>query len=131
MDPLFSIILTLAFPLLLIVAMVIVVIRRGFQVKQLAEDGIDTTATVIRKVKFRGSRSPRRYALRYRYFDQFGRSHEHRSMVTKDFHDGHEEGGHISVVYSESKPHISAPKDLVEQVKAGMAKRSARNASAR
>lgn len=124
MGTLFIGLLPVIFIIVFIVAMVVIVIRRGFQVKLLVEDGIDATGTVVRKVTFRSGKGSRSHRIKYEYFDDLGRRHEHRSMVTKTFYDSFNEGSPIPVVYSRSKPQVSAPKELVEQAREGYRKRS-------
>ncbi|HEX7086844.1 MAG TPA: DUF3592 domain-containing protein [Vicinamibacterales bacterium] len=108
-------------PLLFLVAIVVVLLRRGLQWKLLLQDGVETTGTVVKKQIFRNLD----YRIRYQYVDQTGRTHSHRSAVTDEVYHGCEEGGPFPVVYSRSKPHISAPKYLIDQSRAAMEKKRA------
>lgn len=114
----------LIIPLLIVGGMIVLAVRRGFQVKQLLEDGIETTGRVVKKQTFSGSKGGRVCRIRYEYVDQMGKTHAHRSAVPEDVYASHEEGSPFPIVYSQSKPHISAPKYLVEQSRAAMAKKA-------
>lgn len=115
-------------PLVFVVVMLVVVARRGFQVKLLAEDGLEATGFVVRKQTFSG-RGGRTYRLRYRYVDQMGREHSHRSVVDDDVYKRYNEGDPFPIVYSRSKPHISAPKDVVDLVRNAMEAKKKKSAS--
>lgn len=110
-------------PLLFIVGMIVLVARRGLQMKLLVKDGVETTGTVVQKLTFRRKTGTGVHRIRYQYVDQVGRTQCHRSTVPEDVFRSCEEGGPFPVVYSQSKPHISAPKYLVEQTRAALAKR--------
>lgn len=110
-------------PLLFVVGIVVLVMRRGFQMKLLLEDGIETTGTVVQKLTFGGRSGGGVRRIRYEYVDRLGRSYSHRSTVPDDVYQSCEEGGPFPVVYSQSKPHVSAPKYLVEQSRAALTKR--------
>lgn len=107
--------LVLIVPLIVVAVVVVVTIRRGFDFKQLLIDGVPANGVVARKLRFRSNR----FILRYAYRDDTGRVHTHKSHVTREVWDAHEEGGAITVVYSRSRPEISAPKYLVDRLRAG------------
>lgn len=90
------------------------VISRGAELQRLVRDGVEAVGVVVNKVKFNTS-GPRQYLLRYQYRDQMGREYSNRSQVTASVWEGYVEDGPIAVVYSASKPQISAPQYLVEQ----------------
>lgn len=121
----------LLLPLLFIVGMIVLVVRRGFHFKLLLKDGIETTGTVVRKLMFRSHTQTGVPRIRYEYVDRFGRTHSNRSTVSDEVYRTSEEGGPFPVVYSQSKPHISAPKYLVDQSRAALKKRSAGASSPR
>jgi hypothetical protein len=123
MEFLASIGLNLLLPLLFVAGIIVLVVRRGLQMKVLANDGVETTGTVVRKLSFGGASRTSARRVRYEYVDQFGRTHSHRSTVPDDVYRSCEEGGPFPVVYSQSRPHVSAPKYLVEQSRAALAKR--------
>ena len=117
-------VLTLAFAALvpiLVVAFVAyfiyVVVRRGFELKQLLTDGVETSGTVVSKRRHRSSRAGTTHQLIYQYHDPLGRAHKHASLVTSDVYDAHEEGRPIEVICSASRPEVSAPKYLVEHAR--------------
>ena len=94
------------------------IVRRGLQMKQLVADGVETTGFIVEKSRDVRSRSGARHrSLRYEYHDALGRAHTHRSVVPDEVWKVHQEGGSIEVVYSQSRPAVSAPKYLVEQVR--------------
>lgn len=107
-----------------IIALVIwLVVTRGLQLKQLVEDGVDIDGVVVRQFK-RNPKGPAstNYYLRYRYSDSQGREHEYRSNVNYDYWVAHPEGSTIAITCSASRPHISAPRYLVEQAREALNK---------
>lgn len=101
------------------------VLTRGLQLKQLLEDGVDGEGTVIRQFKHNpqsGSQSTN-FFLRYRYRDDSGVEHQYKSNVSREFWAEHPEGSNIAIVYSRSKPQISAPRFLVEQARGAFAEK--------
>jgi hypothetical protein len=76
---------------------------------ELESSGIETTAVVTAKIVDRRS-----HYIKYQYTDQFGRRHQRKVMALPDIWDSTVEQGPISIVYSEKRPHISAPKQFVE-----------------
>lgn len=76
---------------------------------ELQHGGIETTGLVIAKVQDRTSRF-----IKYEYSDQFGRRHQRKVMAIPDLWDAIQEQGPISIVYSERRPHISAPKQFLD-----------------
>lgn len=115
----------LLIPLLFVAGVIVLVVRRGLQMKLLVKDGVETTGTIVRMVTFRSHTRTGAHRIRYRYVDEWGRTHSNRSTVPEDVYRSCTEGGPLVVVYSRSKPHISAPKYLVEQSKAALDKRPA------
>ena len=114
------ILLAVAFllPVVIVVLMVLRLIERGFEFKQLLADGVETTGRVVAKITTRSSRhSSFTRTLRYEYHDDMGREHAHTAAVIDAAWDEHEEGGPIAVIYSASRPAVSAPKYLVERAR--------------
>lgn len=101
-------------PAVVLACVAYLVIRRGVHFRRLLKDGVETTGTVVSMITFRGKGSARGRYLRYEYRDAVGRLHSHRSLVSREIWDSVEEGGQIAIVYSSSKPEISAPAYLVE-----------------
>ena len=109
-----DLILVLIMPLIVVAVVVVLTIRRGSQFKQLLMDGVETTGVVAKKLSFSGRRH---LTLRYAYRDPSGRVHAHKSVVSDEVWNAHEEGGSIAVVYSRSRPEISAPPYLVQKLR--------------
>lgn len=111
-------------PVLILGVMMVVVVRRGLQMKLLVQDGVDTMGMVKAKLKHSGHKNASRsHRIRYAYLDGNGKAQEHVSMVTADFWRAHEEGGPIDLVYSASRPGISSPKHLVDQCREALERR--------
>lgn len=121
----FTIIASLLIPVLIVAGLVVVVVRRGFQMKQLCADGVEATGTVVARLQYhtaKGSVRNNRW-IKYEYQDAAGQTHGHKSLVTSDFWTTHQEGGPIAIVYSRSRPDISAPRHLVELSRQALAKK--------
>jgi hypothetical protein len=106
-------------PVLLIGYTIFRLVRCGFEMKQLAERGIATTARIIDRQQFataRGTRRNDRY-LRYEYTDDRGVKHTHRSHVTSSDWLAVAEGDSIPILYLPDKPAVSAPRDVVEKAR--------------
>lgn len=100
------------------------VAKRALEFKQLVEDGVDASARVVDK--FRAGRAvsaARNRHLRYAYRDAQGNEHRHRMQVTSSVWQALEVGDAIDIVYSRSKPHVSAPRYLVDPARAATAKK--------
>lgn len=112
-------ILGIGLPLLLIAWGIHAVLRRGFQFARLARDGRPVTGLVTQKPEYPGAIGSKRNSRRiaYEYQDAWGRTHSHTSIVSATFWNQHEVGGPIELVYSESRPEISAPAALVEHAR--------------
>jgi hypothetical protein len=89
------------------------VVQRGRQLARLLGDGVPTQGTVVRKYTL-GRAKRRNTYLEYRYQDDTGSTHSHKSNVPAGVWAEHEEGGGIEVVYSASDPEVSAPRFLVD-----------------
>jgi hypothetical protein len=101
-------------PLLVIAAVVHRVVKRGYELRRLLEDGVEATGTVTRKRRFRTAH-PQLY-LHYEYSDPAGDVHQQRSLVPDTVFDAHQEGA-IAIVYSASRPSVSAPLYLIEELR--------------
>ena len=121
------ILISILVPVALVAGLIVMVVRRGLQMRQLVTDGVETTGRVVAKLRHRHPRrkGAQRPTLRihYAYRDAAGGAHEHRSLVTDSFWNEHEEGGPIAIVYSKSQPQVSAPRHLVEQSREALAKK--------
>lgn len=123
-EPMTTLWISLGLPLVLIGYGIYAVVRRGFQMKLLAQDGVAVQGVVTAKLQYGGARGARRNDRRiaYEYRDAAGNVHRHVSMVTSEFWNGHVEGGPIDLVVARSRPEISAPRHLVEASRAALAK---------
>lgn len=120
----FTIFMALFVPALIIAGLIVVVVRRGFQMKQLCADGVDITGTVVAKLQYHSAKGSVRNDRWIRYeYTVGGATHSHKSLVTSEYWSAHSEGGPIDLVYSRSRPGISAPRPLVESCRAAMEKR--------
>ncbi len=118
--------LTLLTPLAIVAGLVLVVVRRGLQMKLLVGEGVPATGRVVAKLTHLhpGRRLSPTRRIKYAYADDQGRSHEHISTVTAAFFNRHAEGGPIAIRYARNKPSVSAPEELVEQSRVALGKRS-------
>lgn len=109
----------IALVVIVIIALVVwLVVTRGLQLKQLVDDGVDINGTVVRQFKHNPKgRASTNYYLRYRYSDSQGHEHETKSHVSYDYWAAHPEGTAIALTHSASRPHVSAPRYLVEQAR--------------
>jgi hypothetical protein len=104
--------------------MIFLAVRRGLQMREICEHGVETTGIIVSKRSVTGSKSSsRRWKLAYRYQDSAGASHEHTSVVTIEQYNLHEQGGPITVVYSSKNPSVSAPKYLVDECRKALGKK--------
>lgn len=107
-----------------IILIMLLVANRGAQLKLLVGDGVDATGTVVRQRR----RNPKSHQstnhyLRYEYTDASGARHEGSLKAAREFWADHPEGATIEIVYSRSKPSVSAARFLVEQAREALAKR--------
>lgn len=120
-------IFALSFSLLLVLGLPLVVIyniwhaaRRGRQFKELLKHGVEAQAMVTDKIRFRSNI----LRLIYSFQASGGKSYQHRSMVSNDVFDSVNQGSALDIVYLPENPAVNAPRYLVEQLRAGMAKHS-------
>lgn len=126
MDSIFVfLLLVVGLPAVFVVAFVVIVFRRGLQMNQLVAAGVETLGTITSK-QTHHRKSVKTYHLGYRYTDGQGQSHNHRSMVEGSIYRAFEEKGAIPVIYSASKPSVSAPRYLVEQTREAKEQQKAR-----
>ncbi len=119
-----TLILALVVPVLIVAGLIVVVIRRGLQMKQLCADGVEATGVVTKKIQYATAKGAARNDrwMAYEYRDAQGATHAHKSLVTAEFWNAHTEGGPIAIVYSQSRPAISAPRHLVEDARRALNK---------
>lgn len=119
-----TLIIGLLTPVLIVGAIIFLVVRRGLQIKELCEHGVETTGVVHGKRTVMPSNTgARQKKLEYRYTDSAGATHHHTSVVSIDVYDRYDEGSPIEIVYSSKRPEISSPRYLVDQARQAMAKR--------
>ena len=109
-----------AISLLFFAYLVYRIVKRGNELKQIVADGIETTGTVTKAMRFGASR-PKLY-LRYEYRDGGGALHTQKSNVNRDYFDAHPEGSPIAIVYSASRPDLAAPLELIEKAREALRK---------
>ena len=118
-----EILIALLVPVLIVGGIVFLAAKRGLQMKELCEHGVEVTAQVLEKRSVRNSNSSsRQQKLVYRYTDSTGTIHEHTSVMPGAVYESYDEGGDIAVVYSAKRPSVSAPKYLVDQARAALGK---------
>ncbi len=100
-------------PLLLVGYAVYAIIRRGFEMRRLATEGVETTGTVTRKLLFRRNRCQ----IKYAYCDSFGKDYHHTSFVSRELYDSLEVGSPVKVVYLPSRPSVSGLLSDVENAR--------------
>jgi hypothetical protein len=111
-----GLLLGLLVPVLIVGGIIFMAVRRGLQMRELCDHGIETTGRIFSKRSVNGGHNHgRREKLAYEYTDNAGTIHRHTSVVPLAVYQAHEQGGTIPVVYSARKPSISAPKYLVDQ----------------
>jgi hypothetical protein len=93
------------------------IVRRGFDMRQLAIEGVETTGTVTRKLTFRWGGSIRRYQIKYSYYDNFGKKHYNTSLISWELYNRLSVGDPIKVVFLPTKTSVSALLSDVEIIK--------------
>jgi hypothetical protein len=119
-----GLLLGLLVPVLIVSGLIYLAVRRGLQMRELCDHGIDATGQIFSKRSISGAKSSsRRWKLGYRYTDSSGATHEHTSVVSIEQYQKHDEGGPIEVVYSSKRPEISSPKYLVDECMKALGKK--------
>jgi hypothetical protein len=108
-------------PLLLVGYAVYVIIRRGFEMRWLATEGVESIGTVTRKV---AAFPLHRFQIKYAYQDSFGREHHNASFVSKDLYDSLEVGSPVRVVYLPRKPSVSGLLSDVEDARRALGRKT-------
>ena len=98
----------------IIAAIIFTIVRRGFQMKDLANKGVVAQATVIKKFR-RSSTSGGQGSgyLRYEFLAPNGKRLERTITVDEDVYNQYEQGLKIDVVYVEGKPQVNGAKYMV------------------
>ncbi|HKY63982.1 MAG TPA: DUF3592 domain-containing protein [bacterium] len=104
------------FMLLVLAIGAVFVVRRGLEMKKLAQEGRPARARIVKKARVRRKGS-NPASLTYEFQDGFGKLHRRRIFVSETVYAQHEEGGDLEIVYLLDKPEVSGAKYLVEEVK--------------
>jgi len=91
---------------------VVFIVRRGFQMKALAQEGVAIEGTIIKKFRQPGSGTTAPY-LRYEHTTPMGERYENKIAVDEDVWQGHEVGDAIELIYTPKQPSVSATKYMV------------------
>ena len=119
MTPILTALLFALVPIVLIGYGVFRLVRRGFEMKELAGRGVETTARIVQRQQFAtagGARRNDRYLV-YEFTDDRGVTYRHRSHVVSRDWLATQAGDSIPVVYLPDKPAVSAPRDVVESAR--------------
>ncbi len=100
---------------------IFVAVRRGLQVRHLAERGETTRGRIERIWGHTGSTGTTRHRLRYRY-SVTGCDYSHTILVSPGERERMQEGGEVDVVYLPDKPKVSALSEMVEQARTALRK---------
>jgi hypothetical protein len=98
----------------IVLLMIVVFVRRGLQMKELAHNGVVGQAKVIQKQRRHSNKSRQSTAyLKYQFDAPNGLSHTNRIAVTDEIFSRYEEGDSIDIVYLENKPGVSGARYMV------------------
>ena len=101
--------------LLIVGGIVVVVVRRGLQMKKLVEHGVPVTGKVTdRKSRSTSTGGSATHHLRYEFTAPDGRTYAHRITVTGDEYQSFRDGDEIDLVYLPDNPKVSAQASMVE-----------------
>jgi hypothetical protein len=107
---------------LIIIAMVVLVVRRGLQLRKLVSDGVATTATAKKLIGHTGATGMRRSSLRYHFQDRRGKSYQHTVMISPSERETIQEGDSVNIIYLPDNPKISALAQTVESARKALKK---------
>jgi hypothetical protein len=108
-------------PVLFVGYVLYILIRRAFEMKRLANEGVETKGTVIRKAKF--STGVIRYQIRYEYSDNFGRKYHNTIWVSGELYDKLEIGDPVDIVFLPGEPSVSGLLSDVELARQALQKK--------
>jgi hypothetical protein len=89
--------------------------------KRLANEGVETKGTVMRKAKF--STGVIRYQIRYEYSDNFGRKYHNTIWVSGELYDKLEIGDPVDIVFLPGEPSVSGLLSDVELARQALQKK--------
>ncbi|BFM10626.1 hypothetical protein R50072_07790 [Simiduia litorea] len=93
---------------LILFAMVVVVVRRGLQMRKLVDHGVVTTAIVTKILGHTGATGVRRSSMRYSFQDAQGASYQNTVMISPSERETMIEGAHVEIIYLPVNPKVSA-----------------------
>lgn len=97
-----------------IVATVVIVIKRGTELRKLAENGTQAVATVEETWKFTGSTGRAIHRMRYHFTASDGQKYKRTVTLTTDECEKLTEGVQVPVIYLADNPKVSAMATMVE-----------------
>ena len=99
---------------LIIAAIIAVVVHRGLQMKNLANDGVVGNGRVLEKYRRTTTRGGMAAPyLRYEFYAANGLRYERKISVGQEIYDSYAEGDPIDIVYLKNKPQVNAAKYMV------------------
>lgn len=104
------------------VAVIVVVLKRGTELRKLAENGVRTEATVEKTWKFTGSTGMATRRMRYRFTASNGKEYKRTVTLTTGESEKLTEGTQTTVIYLADNPKVSSLANLVEQAKQALKK---------
>ena len=104
-----------------LVAVVVVVLKRGTELRKLVDHGTSTEATVEKIWKFTGSTGRATHRMRY-YFTVNGQQYKRTVTLTTGECEKFTEGVQVPVIYLVDNPRVSAMANQVELAKKALGK---------
>jgi hypothetical protein len=106
---------TFGIGVLIVIAVVVVIVFRGWQMTRLVHQGVAAEGRIIKKGRTQSSQGISQPWLRYEYRGPDGQRHEYRIHTTEEFWEAHEVGDTIEIAYVRSKPSVSGARYMVNQ----------------
>ncbi|MDN3638755.1 hypothetical protein QWY82_08045 [Simiduia curdlanivorans] len=107
---------------LILIAMVVLVIRRGLQMRRLVDHGVPATAIANKVIGHTGATGMRRSFLRYSFEDSAGKPYQNKVMISPAERDAIYEGASVAIIYLPDNPKISALAQSVESARNALEK---------
>lgn len=107
----------------IVVAMLLVAVRRGLQMKQLATDGVEVQGRVEKLWGHTGTTGMKSHRLRYAFEAADGRTYRRSVVVAAKVSASVKEGSPVRLVVLPSNPKVSALADVVAQARQALARR--------
>ena len=118
-----SLIITIIVAVVFVAALVVTVVRRGMQLRHLAERGVQAKGAVGKMWSHGSGTGSSTNRLRYRFTASDGREFKRSIMISPGERDTLREGAEVTVVYLPDNPRVSALLPMVEQAREALAKR--------